>query len=89
MNSNSQSANSPDTYSQRLADIVGTAIALVTLTLPVFIISHYSSPEVRNYQQYLISNLPRRGGINQMYQPQKLNNQRTDFKLPSKGNNSQ
>ncbi|MBD2663402.1 hypothetical protein B6N60_03286 [Richelia sinica FACHB-800] len=43
MNSNSQSANSPDTYSHRWADIVGTAIALLTLTLPVFIIAHYSS----------------------------------------------
>lgn len=53
MNSNSQSANSPDTYSHRLADIVGTMIALLTLTLPVFIIAHYSSPEVRNNQQTL------------------------------------
>ncbi|MBD2132849.1 MAG: hypothetical protein ACKO9I_24210 [Sphaerospermopsis kisseleviana] len=49
MNSNSQSAKPPDTYSQRVADIVGTAIALVTLTLPVFIISHYSSPIVPNH----------------------------------------
>ena len=45
MNSNSQSANT-DTYSQRLADIVGTAIALLTLTLPVFVIAHYSSTNV-------------------------------------------
>ncbi|MBD2293904.1 hypothetical protein H6G06_10455 [Anabaena sphaerica FACHB-251] len=59
MNSNSQSANTPDTYSQRLADIVGTAIALVTLTLPVFIISHYSSPNVQNYQQNLTYHLTR------------------------------
>lgn len=43
MNLNSQSANSSDTYSQRLADIVGTVIALITLTLPVFIIAHYSA----------------------------------------------
>jgi lipopolysaccharide/colanic/teichoic acid biosynthesis glycosyltransferase len=53
MNSNSQSANSPDTYSQRLADIVGTMIALLTLTLPVFIIAHYSSPDVQKNQQTL------------------------------------
>ncbi|MBK1987783.1 hypothetical protein A0J48_009575 [Sphaerospermopsis aphanizomenoides BCCUSP55] len=59
MNSNSQSANSPDAYSQRLADIVGTMIALVTLTLPVFIISHYSSPEVQSNQQNLTYHLAR------------------------------
>ncbi|WP_041565357.1 hypothetical protein [Nostoc punctiforme] len=57
MNSNSQSANSNDTYSQRLADIVGTAIALLTLTLPVFVIAHYSSTNVQNNQQPLIQNL--------------------------------
>ncbi|MFN6461767.1 MAG: hypothetical protein RMZ41_007950 [Nostoc sp. DedVER02] len=56
MNSNSQSANSTDTYSQRLADIVGTAIALLTLTLPVFVIAHYSSTNVQNNQQPLIQN---------------------------------
>ncbi|MBC1221562.1 hypothetical protein GNF10_09465 [Nostoc sp. UCD121] len=56
MNSNSQSANT-DTYSQRLADIVGTAIALLTLTLPVFVIAHYSSTNVQNNQQPLIQNL--------------------------------
>lgn len=57
MNSNSESANSADTYSQRLADIVGTAIALLTLTLPVFFIAHYSSSNVENNQQPLIQNL--------------------------------
>ncbi|MBN3925966.1 hypothetical protein [Nostoc sp. NMS4] len=57
MNSNSQSANSTDTYSQRLADIVGTAIALLTLTLPVFVIAHYSSTNVQNNQQPLVQNL--------------------------------
>ncbi|MEH2315803.1 hypothetical protein [Nostoc sp.] len=57
MNSNSQPANSADTYSQRLADIVGTAIALLTLTLPVFVIAHYSSTNVENNQQPLIQNL--------------------------------
>ncbi|MFN6154312.1 hypothetical protein [Anabaena sp. AL09] len=53
MNLNSQSANSSDTYSQRLADIVGTVIALITLTLPVFIIAHYSSVNVENNQPSL------------------------------------
>jgi hypothetical protein len=53
MNLNSQSANSSDTYSQRLADIVGTAIALITLILPIFIIAHYSSPNVENNQPSL------------------------------------
>ncbi|MBG1268447.1 hypothetical protein [Nostoc sp. WHI] len=57
MNSNSQPANSADTYSQRLADIVGTAIALLTLILPVFVIAHYSSTNVQNNQQPLIQNL--------------------------------
>ncbi|WP_414545347.1 hypothetical protein [Nostoc sp. CCY0012] len=48
MNANSQSASTTDTYSHRLADIVGTAIALVTLTLPVFVIAHYSSDVPNN-----------------------------------------
>ncbi|OUL33685.1 hypothetical protein [Nostoc sp. 106C] len=57
MNSNSQSANN-DIYPHRLADIVGTAIALLTLTLPVFVIAHYSSTNVPNNQQPLSYNLP-------------------------------
>ncbi len=57
MNSNSQSANSTDTYSHRLADIVGTAIAVLTLTLPVFVIANYSSSNVTNNQQPLTYNL--------------------------------
>lgn len=43
MDSNSQPANSTDVYTHRLADIVGTAIGLVTLTLPLFVIANYSS----------------------------------------------
>lgn len=58
MNSDSQSASSSDTYSHRLADIVGTLIALVTLTLPVFVIAHYST-NVQNNQQPMIYELPR------------------------------
>ncbi|AFY32540.1 hypothetical protein [Calothrix sp. PCC 7507] len=57
MNLNSQSANSTDTYSHRLADIVGTAIALLTLTLPVFVIGHYSSANALNNQQPVTHNL--------------------------------
>jgi len=59
MDANSQSANPADTYSHRLADIVGTAIALLTLTLPVFVIAHYSSDNVPNNQQPLTYQLPR------------------------------
>jgi len=55
MNSNTPSANK-DTYSHRLADIVGTAIALLTLTLPLFVIAHYSSSSVQHDQQALTYN---------------------------------
>lgn len=47
MNSNSQSANA-DTSSHRLADIVGTVIAMLTLVLPLFVVGHYSSNNVEN-----------------------------------------
>jgi len=50
MNS-SDPAPSPERPSQRLADIVGTVIALVTLTLPLFVIAHYSSDSVEVLQQ--------------------------------------
>lgn len=50
MHSNTQSADSADTSSHRLADIVGTAIGLLTLTLPLFVIGHYSSSSVQNDQ---------------------------------------
>lgn len=51
MNSNSQTANTTDTYSHRLADIVGTLIGLLTLTLPLFIIAHYSSNDTDAVRQ--------------------------------------
>ncbi|WP_460201900.1 TLTLP motif-containing protein [Scytonema sp. NUACC21] len=51
MNSNSQSVNTTDTYSHRLADIVGTLIGLLTLTLPLFIIAHYSSNDADAVRQ--------------------------------------
>ena len=50
MNSSDQAANSPDRPPPRLADIVGTFIALLTLTLPLFIIAHYSSHSVEVLQ---------------------------------------
>jgi hypothetical protein len=50
MHSNTQSADSADTYPHRLAEIVGTAIGLLTLTLPLFVIGHYSSSSVQNDQ---------------------------------------
>jgi len=56
MNSNTPSANN-DTYSHRLADIVGTAIGLLTLTLPLFVIAHYSSSSVQNNQHPLTYSL--------------------------------
>ncbi len=45
MESGSPSANASDQPPPRLADIVGTFIAVLTLTLPVFVIAHYSSSE--------------------------------------------
>ncbi len=46
MDSSTQSANSSDQPPHRLADIVGTAIALLTLTVPLFVIAQYSSNRV-------------------------------------------
>jgi hypothetical protein len=43
MHSTSQSARSNDTFNHRLADLVGTVIALLTLTLPLFVVDYYSS----------------------------------------------
>lgn len=41
--SSSQSASPNEKSSHRLADIVGTAIALLTLTVPLWMIAQYSS----------------------------------------------
>jgi hypothetical protein len=43
MESGSPSANASDQPTHGLADIVGTLIALLTLTIPLFVIAHYSS----------------------------------------------
>lgn len=57
MDSTSQSANTEELPSQRLADVVGTAIAMLTLTLPMFVIGHYSSSSAQNNRQPLTYNL--------------------------------
>ncbi len=59
MDSNSQSASTEELPSQRLADVVGTAIAMLTLTLPMFVIGHYSSGSVQGNRQPLTYNLQR------------------------------
>ncbi|HEY9779156.1 MAG TPA: hypothetical protein V6D09_03310 [Leptolyngbyaceae cyanobacterium] len=49
--SSSQSANPGEKSTpHRLADIVGTAIAVLTLTLPLFAIGHYSSSSAKLVQ---------------------------------------
>ncbi|MEM7727141.1 MAG: hypothetical protein AAF208_12360 [Cyanobacteria bacterium P01_A01_bin.45] len=48
MDSNSQSPNSADPHSHRMVDILGAAIALLTLTLPLFVIGSYSSAPIEN-----------------------------------------
>ncbi|KAB8333950.1 hypothetical protein SD80_010620 [Scytonema tolypothrichoides VB-61278] len=57
MHSNTQSADPASTYSHSLADIVGTMIGLLTLTLPLFVIGHYSSNSVQNDHQPIIYNI--------------------------------
>ena len=57
MDSNSQSVNTEEFPCQRLADVVGTAIAMLTLTLPMFVIGHYSSSNVQDNRQPLTYNL--------------------------------
>ncbi|MDJ0733605.1 MAG: hypothetical protein QNJ47_05875 [Nostocaceae cyanobacterium] len=61
MNSTSQSVNTADPHSHRLADVVGTAIAVLTLTLPLFFIAHYSSTSVPNNASSLTYNVGRSG----------------------------
>ncbi|MEM7554134.1 MAG: hypothetical protein AAF378_08535 [Cyanobacteria bacterium P01_A01_bin.84] len=48
MDSNSQSPNSADPHSYKMVDIIGAAIALLTLTLPLFLIGSYSSTPMEN-----------------------------------------
>lgn len=49
--SSSQSASSSEKYSHRLADIVGTAIALLTLTLPLIAIAQFSDNSIQSNVQ--------------------------------------
>ncbi len=48
--SSSQSVNTAEKSPHRLADIVGTAIAVLTLTLPLWTIAYYSSNNPRIVQ---------------------------------------
>lgn len=48
--SSSQSVNTAEKSTHRLADIVGTAIAVLTLTLPLTAIAYYSSSNTRIVQ---------------------------------------
>ncbi|HLO48985.1 MAG TPA: hypothetical protein VK211_11265 [Kamptonema sp.] len=51
MESNSQPASCSDRAPQQtVANVVGTAIAVLTLTLPLFAIAHYSSSNIKNGQ---------------------------------------
>ena len=50
MDSNSQSPNSADPHSTRVVDLLGAAIALLTLTTPLFIIGNYSQNPIQNQQ---------------------------------------
>jgi cytochrome b561 len=45
--SSSQSANPDEKSTHRLADIIGTAIAVLTLTLPLWAIAYYSSSNAK------------------------------------------
>lgn len=51
MESSGPSANSSDNPSSRWAEFMGAVIALLTLTLPLFVIAHYSSSRVDVIQQ--------------------------------------
>ncbi|MEM9003240.1 MAG: hypothetical protein AAGE59_06900 [Cyanobacteria bacterium P01_F01_bin.86] len=43
MESASSSENPPEPHSSRFAPLIGTIVALLTLTLPLITIAHYSS----------------------------------------------
>lgn len=49
--SSSQSASPVEKSSHRLADIVGTAIAMLTLIIPLWAIANYSSSNITPAQQ--------------------------------------
>ncbi|HEY9696597.1 MAG TPA: hypothetical protein V6D10_05005 [Trichocoleus sp.] len=43
MESGSQTGDPPERTTQRVADVIGTLIALLTLFVPIFAIAHFSS----------------------------------------------
>ncbi|HEY9904122.1 MAG TPA: hypothetical protein V6D43_17115 [Candidatus Sericytochromatia bacterium] len=59
MESSSPSANASDPHPHRWAEIMGTIIALLTLTLPLFVIASYSSSSSVDILQQTTSSLPR------------------------------
>jgi len=59
MESSGPSANSSDPNPHRWAEILGTLIALLTLTLPLYVIAHYSSGSSADILQQTSYSLPR------------------------------
>lgn len=59
--SSSQSASSAEKHSHKLADIIGTAIALLTLTAPMVAIAQYSDRNILTNVQPISYPLQRAG----------------------------
>jgi hypothetical protein len=59
MESGSQVNEPPGRTSQRLASLVGTLIALITLIVPIFAIAHFSSASYEQLLQSPTQLLPR------------------------------
>ncbi len=58
MQSSGSSDNSSEPPQHRWAEILGTTIAVLTLTLPFFIIAHYSSNSSVEYLPETIYSMP-------------------------------
>lgn len=58
MESSEPPANSSDANPHRWADILGTVIALLTLTLPLLVIAYYSSSSSVDVWQQTTYSLP-------------------------------
>lgn len=65
MESGSQASEPGERTSQKLANVVGTLIALLTLTVPIFAIAHFSSASYEPLLQSPSQLLPRAGGATQ------------------------
>jgi hypothetical protein len=50
MESGSQASEPPERASVRIADVVGTLIALLTLSVPIATIAHFSSVNAQSLQ---------------------------------------